>query len=622
MASLVSLAPTIVSGTSSGSNGDAPPRDRNEWKIGDAQAAVSSSYVGRDAEANRVSTYEYIQGFHYQDARPWMGAGYSVTGTLPDSSKAIINRQLTPVPEMFACLERRVEGACGIQAAITLAPADPQGAEGDDGERAPSDAQMAFVRDWIADVSAWWDAEQVWGGKNLRKPTGVRGAALRASVSQTGASCLRVFFNPASLTETVTIRGEGGVERQAKAVRTRKDRRDGLRQIRFVAPPPERCAVYTDPDTLEKTGVFLWTDADNQENAEIWFARDNARGERVTVLRSLNSGTTDATVTEYPFGGWLPIQQIEAGCIVTDAVRRLQAALDFTGTSGSRLTQTHAYSQRTESNAAPDGYWDTTPPPVSEVPAPDTREDANGNIQYFWPTPAGLGPEIIRRLVGISYISGQNDKGDTYGMTSPSVAYHEPSSIASLIEWLDAVTMIMRNACYQGHIRSGLLGSTAEASGEAYEQARTAFVKDITGLAEAIDGPLAAILVVATIMAEWLAGNDSPAEFANDWTVGVQGHPSAGAPSSESQRTTLEMVNGELLDPEEGTARLGVQDVAAVRARIATARTLDAELKRQQIISGYVSSGASFVAAAMRTGLTEKEATDLAQSDGLPNVQQ
>lgn len=591
------------------------PRDPRDWTLQDAKNVPALGYPAGEIDATAItSTLAYIAGDHWQNGDAWIGAGFTTAGVWVQTSKDRVEATLTPVPESFACLERRVSGGCGNEADPSIAPNDPQGPADADGNPTPSNAQVQAMEEWRHDVgTVWWSAVQLWGGKDLRKPTGVRGMVSQASASESGSACMRVFINPAARTLEVT--GADGSSEQR--VPRKSTRAEALQAIKICTPSPDRCCVYVDPDTQQKTGVFLYKDFQDQDAAEIWFA-GLANGRQVTILRSLTIGKT--TETAYPWGGLLPIVQANVGCLITDAVRRLQAALDMAGTSLARLIQAHGYGQRTEINAEADGYWSTTPPTgLQPYEAPRTRLNGETQaVEYFNPLPADMGSDVIRHINGIVYQSGVNaDGAPVYGITSPSVNFHEPSDPEAIIKGIDALTMIVRNACHQGHVRAGLLGSSAESSGEAYEQSRAPFVADVKAVGEAVDGPVAEILTVATVMADYLCGA-TDATFADEYTVAVQSHPSAGPPSTEWQRATLEMVNGELLSPEEGTARLGVQDVAAERDRISAARTLDAELKRMQVITGYVSAGADFVTAAMRTGLSKEEATALAQSDGLP----
>lgn len=609
MASLLSLAPSIVSGTSGGT-GNLPPRDPSTWTLDDAKGAVAASYPTPYDKNAAASIASYVQGLHYQEGRPWMGSGYNSDGTLEETSKAMIDRQLAPVPESYACLERRVDGACGIQAALSLRPVEPAGPADEDGVPTISEEQQRYADEAVSDWSWWMDETRAWGGKDLRKPTGMRGTISQASASQSGSACLRLFFNPASRTQQVNVRGpEGEITGTEFRIPKQTDRRAALKHIRIVAPPPERCAVYVDPDTHEKRAVFLYTDASQAECAEVWYAKGET-----TVLRMIVQG--EEKEQDFPWGGWLPIQQAEVGCLLTDAVRRLQGATDFAGTALVRLLQSTAFGQRTEINAEADGFWSASAP--AGVDNPRERKTETGDIEYFNPLPTGIGPDIIRRLVGIPFDTGEEKRG----FTTPGVHYNTPPSPDGLIQGIDAFTMMIRYACHQGHIRSGLLGSSAEASGEAYEQARAAFVSDINGVGEEVDATFAPLLTTLTIMADWLTGNDDPAQFARDWVVGVQSHPSAGVPSAAAQQEARANVAAELISPEEGTARLNVQDVGAERTRIAAGSTLAAAEKRWTIFASAVGAGANPEAVLEDLGYDEKQIAKLIRTDTTNNVDQ
>jgi hypothetical protein len=606
----------LATPTTNSASTSTPPRDRREWTYDHALAAATANFPGGFDKGHADSVYAYVVlADHLQDGKPWIGAGFDVNGQLTPKAKSDLTRLLTPNPEMYTCLTERVDGACANEASITVGAKEPAGAADEKGVRGLSDEQKRAVDEWERDLSAWWTTEGLWGGSNIRNPTGVKGMVAQGSMSKSGQACLRFFFNPASRTQEVAIKNESGeVVGTEQRIPRQPDRAAALRHIRVVAPPPNTCAVYIDPDTHEKTGVFLFDDSQNRKCAETWF---NEGG--ITVLRLLTEGA-DTAETRYPWGGWIPVVSADVGCILTPAVVRIQAALDLDATSLTRLIQAHGYGQRTESNAQEDGEWKTTPPPGIDLP---TTQVVDNVTYYLWPADANLGPEVIRKLNGFPYQTGVNaDGAPVFGFTTPEVSYHEPSQVANIIEGADAHTMMMRYACRQGHRRSGLTGSTAEASGEAYEQARAGFFNDIRGVAEAVDGALAAGLTWVTIAADWLAGSEAP-DFADNYAVQVQSHPSAGSPSVAAQTATLAAVQGELLDAEEGTARLGVQDVAATRARIAQERTLATQERRWTMFEGAAGSGVDrkwFLMNEM--GYTAEQADAALRTDGPPNLTQ
>lgn len=607
------------------------PQNPAEWTLEHARSVPARAFPGGAIDTEGAqATLAYLLGDHLQDGKAWIGAGRDSAGSWIASSYARFKTTLTPVPELFSILERRVNGACGNEADPSVAPREPAGPKDADGNRAPSPEQEAARAEWRRDVGTnWWTAEGVWGGKDLRDPTGVRGLVALASAWESGKACLRLFINPAARRE-VTVRvanPDGSVStRTEKRVPRQQTRADALEHVKLSLPPPDRCCVYTDPDTHERTGVFLFRDFGDNECAEVWFSRETpsprvTTSKRVTVLHLLRANA-DTEETVYPWGGRLPIVQGNVGCILTPAVRRLQQAADLGGTSTSRLLQAHGYGQRTEIGVQEDGFWSSEPPALPSGQVAETRiNEETKQKEYFWPEPAEMQSDVIRQLKPEVWLSKQDDTGRTWSSFSPSVHFQNPSDPAVIIGGVDAFIIWMRAACHQAHIKTGLAQSSAEASGEAYEQARADFLQDIKGVAETVDAVVAELLTIATVMADYLTGETEPT-FANDFSVSVQSHPSAGPPSTEWQNTTLQMVNGELISPDEGTARLGVQDVAAERARIKEARSLDRVTKIVAAASQAASAGLSVRQVLLEAGVDENDIQAWIQSDGPPNVEQ
>lgn len=594
-----------------------PPRDRHAWNLRDAENAVLANFPGGRDREHEESVYAYVVlSDHYQNAKHWKGAGFTEGGELTAEAKALIKQTMAPVPELSARLEQRVNGICANEASISCEPKEPAGPEGEDGKRKPSAEQEAAVAEWLRETTFWWDANSFWGGKDIRKPTGVRGAVAMASMSKAGSACLRVFWPPDSRTETVRIKNAAGeVVREEKRVPRQRDRLAAGKHVKVVALPPERCGVYKDPDTLKETAVFLYSTTDNRNAAEIWFAE----GEK-TFLRSVTEGD-EATEKEYPLGGLLPIAQIDLGCLLTPAMVEAQGVIDTDNTSLLRNGVQHGYSQRTETNAEEDGTWENTPP--AGITNPRTRLNVDGvTLEYFHPGVAVLGAGFNRRVMGERYPTHTDADNIThYALAAPGVTYHEPSPSDSLIATLDKHTMQLREGCHQGHVMTGLMGGTAEASGDAYEQKRAPHVVDIKAGGEAVDAAVAHILLVGTVMKDYLCGVEDAA-FARAYTVKAQSHPSAGAPSTEAQRTNRENQQAGLISTPEAIARLGIQDVGAEIERIAADNALAVEERRWSVFEKAVNSGADPSWVMKRLGIPEMEVQMALRSDGPPNIQQ
>lgn len=588
------------------------PRDPATWTLDDARATFAPA---QRPEIGAGLALEYLLGDHWQDGGPWMGIGRDPGGDWSSANLKLVRQNFVPVPESAGCVRERINGACGNQPDISIAPLEPAG-KGENGEPVPSADQEQYARQWATDITKWWDRRKLWGGMDVQKPMGVRGAVAYASAHPSGGShsgsCIRAYFNPASRVDSAAD-GSRRIPRQ-------RDRLAALDHIQVSAPSPDRCTVYTDPDTGQETGIFLFEDEQGNEHAEICFSRAEG-GRTVTTVRTVGEGGVVKEEADFPFGGLLPIQLIDIGTLLTKPVRGLQASIDFHATALKRLTEAHGFGLRTEINAADDGEWKLTPPPGVDLPRTKVLED--GRTAYLNPTTPGLGNQSIRKLRGFEYdTSVTAEERVSSNLTTPGVHYHEPSDPETVIKALDANIMLFREACHQGHRTSGLLGSTAEASGDAYEQARAAFEADVKSVAEAVDAALIPFLAVVTMMADWLTDMDDPSVFPSEWAVKVQSHPSAGPVSNERQQTTLQLVQGGLISEDEGTARVGVQDVQAERDRIAAAQSLNMLDKRAEVAKKLRDGGADAKAAYIVAGFSEEEADMLSRSDGEPFVDQ
>lgn len=533
----------------------------------------------------------YMSGDHLQDGRTWQGPGREEDGSILPSNQVRIRNMLAPIPEALGCVKERVNGACGNEADIDFQPTEPAGKEG-----APSDAQVAYAAQLKRDMSRCWDDNDLWGGMDVSDPTGVRGAVALASSWLQGRACLRAFWsNPAQA----------------------KDRRTALRRIKVVALSPDRCGIYTDPDTHREVGWFLFKDTDDRECAEVWYSQETKSGEEVTVWRMLTAGVAEEKPTIIPTGGLLPIVHVKIGTLLTEPVLRLQGSVDTLNTLLMNLCNAHGLAARTELNTEDDGVWQASAP--AGIEAPRTRV-TDGVTDYFKPTVPTLGNYVIRKIRGFEYtvsLASDNEK-ETFGITTPSVHYHEPSPPSALIESADYERRALRDACHQGHRMNGLSGSTAEASGDAYEQARAMFVSDIESVGKAVDTAVAKLISWIMAAAEWRSGG-SAQKFLNDWTVVAKSHPNAGPVSSATQTSTIALVEKKIISKSEGTARVGVQDVQGERDRIEAERTIG---ERSAEVAELIATPADPVTAWISAGIPGETAKALARGDGEPFVQQ
>jgi hypothetical protein len=612
------------------------PRDPSTWTLEDARSALqsvsrvnySSQGVCPTARATAVDTYAkmaagYMAGDHVQNLVPWKGAGFDSAGNLSDASKASILRHYASAPEVERIVERRVNGACGSQADFSVVPVEPEGAvEAPEPADAQKEAQKRIADAWKRDLSEWCDNERWWSGgraKNSQRGV-VQHMVAQGTEHLNGAACLRVFIDPESLVDG--------------RVPDASTRREALESIHLVAPSPNACAIYVDPDTKRETGIFTYTDKQDRRAAEIWFrkrGRPRVPGDAAssltdtkkwyTWLRVLTEGKTEEGRTEqlfvYPWGV-VPIFQIEVGSLLNPSILSLQATLDAAVTGLSRLITSHAYAQRDEINAKPAGRLSTTPPPV-ETYGPVETEVIDGVTWYVWPQDRALGG-VVNNINGFSYQTGSDADGkETLGFTTPQIVYHEPSDPSVVLVGIGGIVALMRDGCAQGHIPS-VVGSTAEASGEAYEQRRAEHLADIKGVAEAVDVGVAEMLRCVTIMADWMVDEAQATAFTDRYRIVAQSHPNAGPVSADAQRVASELGEKRVLAMATVRARVGVQDVQAEEDAV---QAQPLTLKEQvETASALRDGGADAVASYVKVGMDEETARALARTDGPPFVEQ
>jgi hypothetical protein len=573
--------------------GNTIPADPREWTISTVDAALSLPLHAVGGEKGYEYNLAYLNGDHVQDLVHFRGPGRDSAGNISPSQAKRIKAAFVSVPETEKCIERRVKGACGVEADFKINPREPAGPENDDGTRQASKAQLSAAQEYAGPLGEWWRAKGYWAEQKQC----VRFACIAPQ------ACLRIFINPAAL--------QDGTDGQGRAVKRVQQRpfASALDVIECVAEWPKYCGVYTDPDTRRKVGLWRGRDRDGLEIAEVWFVDAGGR----TVLRRVSGADESVQEMAFPWGGLIPIVPLEIRPLLTEPVRTIQASLDSSATGLMRLLQAHNYTQRDEIGVQPSGtFYDY--PPASGTQGSFITETRDGKTWYLHEEPRELGTGVTNYLQPSRYTASFDENGkETFGVTSPSVNYHEPSNPALVITGVDYWKQLLRDACFQGHITDG---STAEASGDAYEQKRAEFVDDVedVGLAGVRPQTERALTVVAVI-AEWIEGA-AEATFPALWTVDANVVTNPGPVSADKIRSNNESVEKGTLSLPTALQASGVQDVPGEVERIGLTRTLDILKKRIEVANLLRDGGADPVEAYRFVGFTDEEATALGRTDG------
>jgi|GEM_PF-4892016 len=578
------------------------PLDRALWTLDTVRKLAPSNPL-------LASNLAMLNGEHSIDTF-YMGPGEDALGVISETTKAKIEKKKIPVPEAAACVETRVTAVCRFQADLRVEPKQPEakepGKEGEPARQVPSERQKEIAAQRIREDGDWWDRDSVsfW---EAAKQVVRYGSANPVD----GTACFRLFWNPASRTKERAT--EDGVQ---LVIPEQPNMEAAGRHIEITVPDPSQCFVHIDPDTHQKTGVFLYTErGSDKKRAEIWYTE----GED-TVWRIVGDDLEAQETKRFRWDGFLPIVQVRVGTLLTEPVLRNQAALDAASTGLGRNALAHGYTQRSEIDARRDGFWMETPPVTSDGMPPETFTDTSGKTWYFHPTAAEMSPSIIRNIYGDSYVTHVDEKGIEHrARATPQIHIHEPSDPENITKNMVTRMQVIRHYCKQGHISTTLAGHTVELSGEAYEQARAIFQADIDAVGDALSTGIAQVFSVRACMCETLMGLPE-ARFVREYRYSAECHPSAGPVSPDRQRANAELADKGYLSKETVLARNGENNVRGELDRIeAQPLPLDKQIERANMLR---QGGADPVAAYMFVGISEEWARKLARSDGEPFIVQ
>lgn len=554
--------------------------DPGQWSLQDASQRVRESVQAGPTEEVLKSGLLYLAGDNW-NAKPFKGPGRDANGMLSTAVSALIQTVYTPLPEAAVCVQRRVNGVCKTEADFSLEVL------GKPDEYTPTTAEEREMQDWDAAMRDVWQRTAFWQA--------IKEAVANASAA--GWATLRWFINPQQVRPDEKAEGGSSVQRGG----TFEER---AAHLELVAPAPNSCCIYVDPDTRDRTAVFLFTDRNEKSAAEIWYVRDG-----ITYLRIVSDGESQGPFS-YRWSGLLPIVQFNIRPLLTRPVLEMQATLDAMVTGLVRNQQLHAYSSVSILDAIPPGTWSETPP-VGGVGFSRLRGD--GVLEYLDPIPPEFGPAVINYIQGREVISEEveaDGKRKTI-ITKPEIVEHKPSSPQAIIEGIDFIRDAIRETCSQGHVTRK---STAEASGDAYEQARAEYTDDIEIVSQALAEAVAKTLTVGTVIILYLTEVDDP-DWPKRYSVSVTMHPNSGHVSSGRRAELRADFQAGIKSRRSAIAESGVQDVSAEAAEIDNERSLTRIKEMLEIAGDAIDKGADPRAAYIQVRFNDEEADALIASD-------
>jgi hypothetical protein len=473
-------------------------------------AASAQEHLGADSDPHAATSRAFYDGDHWQKTAGWAGPAPATTDSGYTETLALIEAAFVSKNTIREVVQRHQAAVIGREPMWRLVPNRPL----EDGED-PSDEEDALASEAEAILATWWDR---------RKAHRTLQAFCTALLTGSRAA-LRLFVPRGRLQD-------GAVPRVSAA--------DAWRLVFLSVPEPGQAGVYTDPASMEELGVYAYTEEDETgktggTRVEVSYLDDEGR----TVLRVLGAETEQQS-QPLQLGGRLSIFEGTRDAFLTPQVHSLQRLLNMALSMMQRNSVLGGFLERAwvEDAAAPGGRRFV----------PDARFQVGAGSTNF--------------IAGLETM----DSAGKVTVASPSVVYRDPVPVATFVETAQTAYRGILEETHQTH---ALISGDAVASGESRIQARADFEADLGRTKPVLDDALRWVLeTVLAFVAEFSgqAGRYEPLR------VDAYCILDPGPIPTEENRTTVELVNAELLSRETGMSRVGVDDPAAERAKIEAER--------------------------------------------------
>lgn len=548
-----------------------------DWSYQDAVDEIAARKNARVGEAGYDANRAMAEAYDFwQDGKTWVGPR-GTAAVWVAALKAAVAQQHVPGAASLEALGNFARGLFGKEANVQLVPRAPV-AEGSDEEA----ALKKEAEEILSFLSAWWDRVGLWAK--------LRQAGVRSRWATWGP--LRLWIPSGRLAE-----GEDG----ARALPSLPSFEGALGAIELSAPEPDHAIAFTHPDTQARAALFHFVEQEDGRDVnrvELWY-----QDAEQTRLRILPQSGEPEDLGPYPWGGEVPVAEVDGELLLTEVVRRQEAALDFAETNVVKVGETAGFRERYTMNAEPNGLWLTTEPPGG---ATRTHTDEQGKTLYFWPTPRSMGPAVTTDLIGVKTETGTTGEK----RATPGVEIADPVDPEFATKGAEYRRARVLQLCHQGHL--AMIG-TGEASGFAYEQARAAFRGDLEWHKSPAEIALLRLLVTAIRMAESMASEAR--SILERFRLVVTLTPDPGPLAPDYMEEIRAQVKEGLLSRASALGKLGVEDVQAELAAIDQdpEAMLGVVVKRVGVITSLLAANPNMpmVAAAVVAGWEEAEAKKL-----------
>ena len=555
-------------------------RKVRQWELNDAKQAVADALAQVQlGERGYQRTFEMVERHNFwQDGYGWAGQ----RGTEPQVTAKILENvkpMFTPDDVVSELVGNVENGLLSFEPSVSFTPI----VEPEDPQSEGALAQQKRVKALMGHISRWWDDKRFWErvGLGIRRTT------------WSGRAPLRLRINPANL-------------EASGAFPTALDPPDAFSRIELDTLLPDAAAVVTDPDTERKVGIVVNKRDDGTEAAEVWTIEGKGTQERVTKCRVLilgggrmNQRNREVAAIEHELriSGRMPVFELQTEPLLTEPMRLGQNQLNYIRTVLSRTVESSGFKSRFLGNVEPQLIWLTAKPTDTPVVKIDR---SLGHPLYGIRTPWVFGAGHTSELIGLEEIGANGEKLHA----TPQVVIDPASDTTWVLDPADRVRKWLYKSAKQGHLGGA---STAETSGDAYEQARAQHESDLKKRKGAVEGVVRDIIesavALAALMSPELVG------FLDEFRCVVNLHVNAGPIRPDTARLNRELRDAGLISLETAQTRNGIEDPAAELAALERdpINRIQFRTKQFALIQQAIMAGAEAHVACHFAGMTHEE---------------
>ncbi|HEX8177866.1 MAG TPA: hypothetical protein VF543_22445 [Pyrinomonadaceae bacterium] len=503
-----------------------------------------------EAEKN----FKFFRGDHLQDFDTWTGPQIT-DDEIGAVVKKGIARDFTSKNPTRSGVKRHIRGVLGREPGWIITTRRTLGKtkndKGEEVDAEPNADEQKRIKEANEHILQWWN--------HCRALLAFREAATNFRVG--GRGPLRLYTPPGRLKKTTDGRTVLPVLKPEEAIK----------HIFLIAPKFEAATVVTDPETMKKASIFLYTTTDGKQRIEVSFIDD----EGFTVFRVLEQGgaTFTARVIDaaakvanrfflgtgkkenewrYEMDGKLFVFEMNGEPLITEQVRQNQSLVAKGLTMLSHNMDMSGFRERVYLNAQPPGRKIVIDDP--ENPSKKVEAFIGGIL------PRGAGSEKWVR--GVSYTDTDKDGKKATKVLTPDIFESEPLETKSFEDTARIGTVNIYEEMDQLHVT---INGDATATGESRKQARDDYQKSLNETAPEVDYVGSEVLEGFLALFSILIGK--PGRYA-DLRVAFKCVIDPGPLSAEDRRLLLEERKAKVRSREDHMEQIGINDPDAMKRKI------------------------------------------------------